>query len=460
MNITQEITGELSATIKIELDENDYKEKVNNSLKELQKKAALKGFRPGKVPYGLIRKMYEKSVLAEEVNKLLSDSLNNHITENKLDILGYPLANTEKNNQVDLENGTDFEFFFDIGFTPSFALDISENTSVEYFDIVVEDKVVDNYLEETRRRYGKFIESEGVEEGDFLQGDICEVDADGKLKEDGIKNNTSISLNHIKDEKVRQEFIGKKTGDKIVFNPLKATGNVLETTTMLGINKDETEKAESDYEFTLVKISRIEPAEINKELFDKVYPGAGLEDEKQFRDKLGSEAKSYYQTESENYFVHTTMEHLIHNTKFDLPDEFIKRWLVDSDAKLTAESVELDYHGYVKSLKHQLIINKLMKDYNLKVDDQEMKDHIKGIFVKRYLLDPSDEEKSKQLDTIVESVMKNKEEATKIYDQLFDDKVRELFKSRFKLNKKEVTYTEFINVVNEHHKIHHHEHAE
>jgi len=460
MNITQQSTGELTATIKIELSQQDYLEKVNNSLKELQRKSALKGFRPGKVPYGLVKKMYEKSVMAEEVNKLLSESLNKHITENKLDILGYPLANNEKNNKVDFDSNADFEFFFDIGFTPSFTLDISENTSMEYLDIVVEDKVVDNYLEETRRRFGKFIESEIIEEGDFLQVDINEVDADGKLKDGGIKNSTSISLNHIKDEKVKQDFIGKKIGDKIIINPLKATGNVIETTSMLGISKDETEKAESDFEFTIVKISRIEPAAIDKELFDKVYPGEGIEDEKQFRNKLGSEAKGYYQAESENYFVHTSMEKLIHDASFALPDEFIKRWLVDSDEKLTPESVEKNYQGYIKSLKHQLIINKLIKEYNINVDNQQMKDHIKGILVNRYRFDSMDEEKSKQLDTIVESVMKNKEEATKIYDQLFDNKVRELFKSRFKLDKKEVTYTEFVNIVNEHHKIHHHEHAE
>jgi len=460
MNITQESTGELSATIKIELGQSDYQEQVNNSLKELQKKSALKGFRPGKVPFGLVKKMYEKGVVAEEVNKLLSDSLNKHITENKLEILGYPLGNEEKNRKVDFENSTDFEFFFDIGFTPSFTLDISENTSMEYYNIVVEDKVVDNYLEETRRRFGKFIESEIVEEGDFLQGEICELDETRLIKEGGIKNNTSISLNHIKDEKVRQDFIGKKMGDKIVFNPLKATGNVIETTTMLGLKKDETEKADADFEFTITKISRIELAAVDQELFNKVYPGAEITGEKQFREKLATEAAGYYQAESENYFVHTTMEKLIHDTQFDLPEAFIKRWLVDSDEKLTPESVEKDYHSYVKSLRQQLIINKIMKDYNIKVDDQEMKDHIKGIFVSRYMFDPSDEEKSKQLDSIVESVMKNKDEATKIYDQLFDDKVRELFKSKFNLDKKEVNYADFINIVNEHHKIHHHEHEE
>ncbi len=459
MNIKQESTGELTAMIQIEIGQNDYIENVNNSLKELHKKAALKGFRPGKVPYGLIKKMYEKSVIAEEVNKLLIESINKYITENKLEIIGYPIPNLEKNEKIDFETSTDFDFFFDIGFIPSFTLDISKNYAVEYYDITVEDKIVDNYLEETRRKFGQFIKAESIADGDLIQGEFCELDENKQLKEDGIKNSTSISINHIKDENTRNEFIGKRKGDKIVFNPLKATENIIETTAMLGITKDETEKAEGDFEFTISEISRIEPAVVDKELYDNVYPGSEIEDEKQFREKMAGEAKSYYQVESENYFVHATLEKLINETEFNLPDEFVKRWLVDSNDKLTAESVERDFQGYRKSLRQQLIMDKIMKEHGIKVTDQEIKDHIKGIFVNRYLFDTEDEEKSKQLDSIVESVLKNKEEVTKIYDQIFDNKVRMLFKSRLKLDKKEVTYSEFINIVNEHHKIHHHEHA-
>ncbi len=331
---------------------------------------------------------------------------------------------------------------------------------MEYYDISVEESVVDNYLDETRRRFGKFTETDTIAEGDFMQGKIHEVDENGLIKEEGIKNNTTLSLNHIKDEKTKLDFAGKKVGDNIIFNPLKATGNIIETTSMLGIDKDETEKAEGDFEFTVEKINRIELAPVEKELFDKVYPGENIENEKQFRDKLGAEAKSYYQTESDNYFVHTTMEKLINDTPMELPDAFIKRWLIDSDQKLTTESVEKNYPLYIKSLKQQLIVNNIMREHNINVSDQEMKDHVKDLFVKRYMFDAMDEEKSKQLDTIAESVLKNKEEATKIYDQLFDNKVRELFKSKYKLDKKEVTYTEFVKIVNEHHKIHHHAHEE
>lgn len=458
MNITQESTGDLTATIKIELVQDDYTEQVSNTLKDLQRKSTLKGFRPGNVPFGLIKKMYEKGAIAEEVNKVLTESINNYIVENKLDILGYPLANAEKNKNVDFENNTDFDFFFDVGLSPEFDLEISDQIKVDYFNIKVEDKMVDSYLEETKKRYGNPTNVDSIEDGDLIKGNIVQLDNEGNILPEGIMNQTSLSVNFIKDEKVKNEFIGKKKDDKVIFNPLTATENATETSSMLGIKKEEAEKLESDFEFTISEISRVEPAKVDKELFDKVYPKDKIETEEQFREKLRDEAKSYYQKECDNYLVHNTMDNLIHDTKFDLPDEFLKRWLVESNEKITQESIDHDYDHYSKSLRQQLIINKIAQDNDIKVEEKEIKDQIKSFFAQQYMFDPSDEEKMKTLDTVADSVLQNKEEAGKIYDQLFDEKLKELFKSTLKLNNKEVTYEDFIKIVNEHHKNHNHEH--
>lgn len=459
MNITQESTGDLTATIKIEMVPDDYQEQVNNSLKDLQKKSTLKGFRPGKVPFGLIKKMYEQNAVAEEVNKVLSDSLNNYIVENKLEILGYPIANIEKNSEVNFENNKQFEFFFDIGLTPTFEFELSDKIKVDYYDIKVEDKMVDNFLEETKKRYGNPVSSEKIETGDLVKGDIAQIDAEGNIVEGGVTNATSLSVEFLKDDKVKKQFIGKVVGDKIKYNPLKATENETETASMLGIKKEEKENLESDYEFTITEISRVEPAEVNEELFIKVYPNDDIKDENQFREKLRDEAKAYYQNETDNYFVHLTMDKLINDTKIDLPDEFVKRWLITSDEKITEENIDHDYENYKKSLKQQLIINKIAKDNDLKVEPEEIKNHVKSYFAKQYMIDEADEEKMKQLDTLADSVLQNKEEANKIFDQLFDTKMRELFKSTLKLNKIEKTYEDFIKIANEHqHKHHHHEH--
>ncbi len=458
MNITQESTGDLTATIKIELMPDDYQEQVNNTLKDLQKKSTLKGFRPGKVPFGLIKKMYEKNAVAEEVNKVLSDSLNNYIVDNKLDILGYPLANEERNKNVDFENNTEFEFFFDVGLAPEFELEISDKIDVDYYDIKVEDKIVDNYLEETRKRYGNSVSGETIEEGDLIRGEMEQLDNEGNILPEGIKNQTSLSVNFIKDEKVKKEFLGKKKEEKVRFNPLKATENATETASMLGIKKEEAEILDSEFEFTISEISRVEPAKVDKELFVKVYPNDTIEDEVQFREKLRGEAKGYYQKECDNYLVHSAMDKFIHDTKFELPDEFVKRWLVASSEKIDKDSIDKEYDNYSKSLRQQLIINKIAKDNEIKVEEKDIKNHVKGYFAQQYMFDPSDEEKMKQLDTIADSVLQNKEEASKIYDQLFDEKLKELFKSTLKFNNKEVTYEEFIKIVNDHHKNHNHEH--
>jgi len=458
MNITKESTGELSATIKIEVGPEDYKDKVTEALKEVQRKTTLKGFRPGKVPFGLINKMYKKSAMAEEVNKLLSGSLNNYIEENKLNILGYPLGSKDKKPVADFDHNEEFEFYFDIGLAPEINLEINDNTEAEYFDIQVEDEKVDGYLKEVRTRYGDPTNPEKAEKGDLIRGEITQLDKDGNIQEGGITNTTSLSIDFIKDEKVQNTFIGCKKDDKIRFNPLASTGNESETAAMLGIKKEEKENMESEYEFFITEISRTKPAEINKEFFDKVYPNDNVETEEAFREKLRNEAKDYFQKESDNFFTHEVMEKLIEDNEMQLPAEFIKRWLVESESKITEETVEQDYEDYVKALKQQLIIKKISTDNEIKVEATDIKNYIKEMYARQFMFDLQDEEKSKQLDTLAESVMKNEEEVRKIHDQLFDSQLQKLFKSKLKLNKTSINYDDFIKKVNEHHKHQHHEH--
>lgn len=458
MNITQESTGDLTSTIKIEMVKEDYNDKVQESLKDVQRKTTLKGFRPGKVPFGLINKMYKKSVMAEEVNKILSESLNNYLLENKLEILGYPLGSKDKQAVADFDNSEDFEFYFDIGLAPTIELEINDSIESEYFDIEVEDDKVDGYLTEVRSRHGNPVSPDKAEKGDLIRGDIRQLDSDGNLLEGGVTNNTSLSIDFIKEEDAQKKFIGSAAGDKIQFNPLKATGNEAETAAMLGIKKEDKEQLEADYEIEITEVSRIEPAEINKEFFDKVYPNGNIETEDDFREKLRDEAKEYLQKESDNFFTHEVIEKITTETEVTLPEEFVKRWLVESDSKVTTETVEQDYLNYVKALKQQLIINKIAGDNDIKVDINDVKNFIKEMYAKQFMLDIADEEKSKQLDMLADSVMKNEDETRKIYDQLFDDQVRELFKSKLKLNKTSIKYDDFIEKVNEHHKHHHHEH--
>ncbi|RLD60237.1 MAG: trigger factor, partial [Bacteroidetes bacterium] len=311
MNITQENTSELTATIKVEMTPEDYQAKVNEALKDLQRKANLPGFRPGKVPFGIVKKKYGDGVLAEEVNKVLGEGLNNFIKDNELEILGHPLGNREKGKPVDFDNDEEFEFYFDLGLTPKIDIELSDKIEMDYYDISVEDDKVEMYLEDIRKRFGNNVDVEEVADEDMLKGVLTQLDNKGEILENGwVFNDASLLVSYIKDEKVKKELIGKKKGGKVNFNPLKATGNETETAAMLGIKKEEKEKLEASYELTISAISRVEPSEVNEELFKKVYPKDEIKDEAQFREKLREESKKYYQRESENYFVHNTIEEL------------------------------------------------------------------------------------------------------------------------------------------------------
>ena len=434
----------------------DYQGKVTDALKDLQRKANLPGFRPGKIPFGIIKKKYGQGVLAEKVNEVLSDGLNNYIKEEKLEILGYPLGNREKGKPVDFDNDEAFEFYFDLGLTPKIDIELSDKIEMDYYDISVEDDKVDLYLDDIRKRFGENENVDEVADEDMLKGKFVQLNADGKVLENGwVFDNASLLVNYIKDEKVKKQVIGMKANETTSFNPMKATNNETETAAMLGITKEEKEKLEADYEFTITEISRVKPAEINDELYKKVYPQAEVKDEAEFREKLREESKKYYQRESENYFVHNTIEELLSKAKIELPNDFMKRWLIESDEKLTQEIIDKEYEHYAKNLKQQLFINKISKDNDINIDEKMVKDHVIDTFGTHYGMDVSDKEKREQLSTIADSVLQNKDEANKIYDQLFDEKIKEVFKSKLKLNKKEVSYDDFIKIVDEHHKKHH-----
>ncbi|MFU8843335.1 MAG: trigger factor [Bacteroidales bacterium] len=460
MNIVQEHTGELTTTIKIELQPLDYEQAVDKALKDIQRKATHKGFRPGKVPFGMIRQMYGKAALAEEINKILSNALDGYIAEQKLEILGYPLANEEKNGKIDFDTDTQFAFYFDVGLAPSVDFDLSAIEN-DYHMIQIEDEKVEDYLQNIRKQFGNPTHPESTQPGDLLKGRFMQLDQAGEIMESGWTYESSFSIAFIKDELVQDEMIGKKVGDTIRFNPLKATGNEKETAEMLGVQQDNRPLLESDYAFTLDEISRIEPAEVNRELFQKVYPKDEIETDEQFRDKIRDESKDYLQKESDHFFVHEAMEKITRLIQIQLPDDFLKRWLVQSDEKITEDKIAREYDLYANSLKQQLIISRIAKDHGIKIEETDIRNHLKESISKYYMIDEADEAFKENLDRMATSMMQNKEEVNKVYERLYDDQIRQVLKEKMKLNLVEISYDKFIEKVNEHHKhFHHHEHEE
>ncbi|GAB4312999.1 MAG: trigger factor [Bacteroidales bacterium] len=457
MNITREDTGNLSATICVELSPEDYSEKVVKSLKELQKKSNLKGFRPGKVPFGLIKKMYGTAVRAEEINKVLSESLTSYIRDEKLDIIGYPLANEEKNEKTDFAEDQTYQFYFDLGLSPEFKVDLS-NIEVTRYKIQVEDSQLEEYLKNVRNQHGNTVHPEKIEEHCLVKGTFVFCEEDGDPKPEKVNHESSFGIDFIKNEEIKNDLMGCEVGTTYMFSPLEATGDETETASMLGISKENRELLEATYYFDIEEISKVEPAEVNEELFKKVYPNEEINTEEEFLEKLREEAASYFQRESDNFFVHEALEKIVETTQVELPDEFVKRWLADSNENLTLEEVEKNYESYSKNLKRQLIINQIAKDNNIEVSREDVAGHISEYFARQFGFDVNDEEKKQQLNALAQSVMQNEEEVNRIYDQLFDDRMRALLLDSLKISEKEVTYDQFIKEVDAHHHTHHHDH--
>jgi len=445
MNITQENTSDLTAIIKIELLKEDYQEKVKTLLKDYQKKANVPGFRPGKVPFGMINKLYGKSVLAEEVNKLISDSLNQYIIDNKIDILGYPLPNTEKTTELNFDTQEKFEFFFDIGLTPQFEISLDDKFKVNYYNIKADEDIVNKYLSDLRSRNGKTSKPETAEESDKLFGDFVEVDAKGIIIDGGLKGSSQLKLENIKLKTALTKFIGAKKGDQITFNPAKALKSDIEVAALLGLNTVEAAEFKNDIQLTITEIDRTELAELNEDFFKLVYPQDKIEDEKQLKERIKKDAEMSFQSESDRQFMNNAVEKLIEEADISVPDAFLKRWLLENNQdKVTPEQLELQYDSYIKSLKWQLIESKIVKGHSIEVKEEEVRNHIKGYFMNMTM--PSSEENDERMNTIVNSIMENKEEVRKIYDQLYDKKLLDFFKSNIKQVKKEVNYEEFVKL--------------
>ncbi len=447
MNITQEATGDLTATLKIELVRDDYEKQVNTVLKDYQRKATMPGFRPGKVPMGMIKKMYGKAIVADEVNKVISESLHNYLTENKIKTLGHPLPNEEKQEMVDFDNQESFDFFFDIAIQPEPKVEISDKVKMDYHQIKVDDESVDKYLDDLRKKNGQPVNPDKSEAGDLLRGKIKELDKDGKVLEDGIENETTIGVDFIKMKTIQKKFLGVKSGDVIVFNPLKATKNATEAANILGIDKQAAEELTSDFEFTVDTITRFEPAALDENFYKTVFPDQEFKEEKEFRERLARELEVSFAQESDRLFMRHTADKLIDDSGISLPDEFMKRWLRESgESQVSPEDVEKHYGEYARALKWQIIESKIMEDHEIKVGPEEVREHIMG-----YFKAPGDvdEETQKRLNEIVDNIMQNQEEVKRVYEQLLDQRMRDLLKSTVKLRNKEVSYDDFIKLASE-----------
>jgi len=445
MNISKENIDSLNAVLKVELSAADYQERVATVLADYRKTADMPGFRKGKVPMGVVKKRYGIPVKVEEINKIISDSITKYIIDEKLDILGNPLP--KEAEQIDWERQEDFVFEYELGFAPTFELKISKKNIIDYYNIKADDVMIDRYAEDIAKRYGKMSSPEKVEEKDLVYGTFHELDADGNVVDGGITNQASVSLDLVKVNKVKNEFIGAEKGAVIVLDPKKAFENDTDAAAMLNIDKDIYAGLQAEFSFTIDNISRMEPAELNAELFDKVYGEGVVKNEKEFRAKIAAEAENMFVGESDRKFQNDAVEFLLEKTSFDLPEDFLKRWMQTvSEKPVTLDEIENDFEGYKKSLKWQIIENKIAKENNLSVAKEEAIAETKKLITAQMAqygqLSPEEE----QLEQYAQQVLANKEEEKNIYDRIFASKMTVFFKESFKMNEKEISYEDFVKL--------------
>ena len=446
MNITKENIDELNATITVKIEKNDYEAEVNNVLNDYRKKANMPGFRPGKVPAGLIKKMYGKAVLAEEVNKMLSNNLSRYLVEEKLNILGEPLPNDEKQPTIEWETAEDFEFVFDIALAPEIEIKLDKRKKYPFYKIQVNEEAIDKQVDAYASQFGQNVKvEEAAAPKDTLRGDFAQLDTEGNVTEDGIKaEQVVIAIDLMKDEEVKNAAIGKKENDVLVFDPMKVYDNKYEVSHMLDIPHEEVDKIESDFQFTISEVLRFEKAELNEELFKKIFgEDTEIKTVDHFRAKLKTEMENNFIQSSNYKFALDSRDILIEKIKMELPEEFLKRWLKATNKELSEEQIEKDFDNFMNDLRWQLIKDKLSKDNEIQAKEEDIKETAKEMALMQFRQYGMFTMPDDHLNNYADQILQNEEEKKRIVTKVQEDKILELIKNNVSIDEKEISLENF-----------------
>jgi trigger factor len=448
MHISTHNVDDLNAQVVVNLAPSDYKPLVEKKLKEYGRKVQMPGFRPGKVPAGMVKKMYGTSILIDEVNNLLSQKVYEHIQEEKLNILGSPLPSDSSQPKADWENPGEMEFTYDLGLAPKFDIKVDSATSFTQYVIGPTEKDIADALENLSRRNGEMKEQETVGDNDLVKLQWVELNEDGSVKEGGVLHNSSVSMDTLKEkEDAKSKLLGLKVGESAVVNHTLYSENETDRAAMLGVSKEQLETLNREFKVTVEKIQRLEPAELNEELFNRMYPDGSVTDLEALKEKIREDYRNYFLNESDRKLKNDIVLHLINETKISLPDAFLKRWLVvtNEDKKLSPEQVEQEYPNYANGLKWQLIENAIIRDHSIKVDADELKAGIREQLLRQFAAYGIHQADNEMMDDMVKRFMEREDEVRKVNDELYDRKVMTLFKEKYTLVANEVSSEEFYD---------------
>lgn len=445
MNITRETIDELNGIIRINIEKDDYQAKVEDVLKDYRKKATMPGFRPGKVPAGLVKKMYGKAALVDEVNNLLTKELSKYLVDEKLNILGEPLPNEDQQKEIDWDNDENFEFIFDIGLAPEVKITLDKRSKYTQYKIKVTEVMIEDQMKAYQSRFGQNKDVDTVEETSTLRGNIVELDQNNEPKTDGLKADMAlISIDVIKDEEIKKLFVGKKIDDEVVFDLKKAYPNDTEIAYLLNIEKENAAAVEGNFKVEIKEIHKFEPAEVNKELFKNVYgDDTEITTKKAFKEQIVEEIHESLKPSIDYKFSIDARKNLIDKTQVDFPVDFLKRWLKAANKDITDEQIEKEFDYFLEDLKWQIIKEDIIKSNELKVEHEEVvelaKDVAKAQFRQYGMFNVPDE----HLDGFVQQMLTKKEDQERLYSKKMEDKIMDVIKEKVNVEESEISKDEF-----------------
>lgn len=442
MNTTQTLKGENLISIQINVVKDDYEPQVKKELSKLRQKAQIPGFRPGMAPTGMIKKMYGTQATAEVLNTLVSDTLNNYILDNKLDLIGYPLSDLDHQQALDFEKQDSLDFFFEAALRPAINIDYSK-INIDFTHVIADDASIDKTIEEIVERNPNITHPEVVGDNDSLELKVREAE-NGKELEDGFqKDYVILSLKDIHTQANKDLLLGKEVGSEFIVNLADILGSKEAATKILGNDAP----ADSDYNIIIDDIRHEEKPELNEEFFKKMYPDKNITDVEAFRGAIKEDMERQYTNETDRILFTKMIDALVDNTPFNLPDAFLKRWIAENNqGHLSAEEIEKNYdNNYSKGLRWQLIEDTIVKDnMDLAIKDEEVKAFIRTQIFPGLNYDTMEDDMKGRIDKIADSYLKNEEQANNVRNQLADIKMTQFLKTKLKINYTDKTYDEFI----------------
>jgi trigger factor len=447
LEITLNKKNNTEGLIKIKVSEGDYQPHVEEKVKDYARKANIKGFRQGKVPTGVIRKMFGKSILVDEINHLLSHKLSDYIKENDLKLIGDPLPNQEKSKEIDWDSQKDFEFEYQVGMIEDFKYDLSGSVKVKAYEIIVDDKVIEETIQDLKKRFGKVTYPETSEAGDNLYGELTK-----KGDENFRKEHAFMAVEKV-DKKEQTKFTGKKIDDAVEFDIEKTFSDDEQIAQLLGIPVEEAKGAKGTYTFTIKTVSRTEPAEANQELFDRVFGKDSVDSEAAFTEKVKQTIAENYKREAEHFLDHHIEDYFLDNTKVNVPEDFLKKWLkATSNGEVTDAVLDSEYKDYLRGLKWDIIKNKIADDNAIKVEADEVRDKARNLIIAQFGGQGFAEQLKDRMDTITDNYLSNEngKNFARLYNQLKAEKIVGHIKSKITLQTQKVSVEEFKKIVAEH----------